>query len=821
MIKDEYTRPIITNLLSMPAKQLEEWKIKIRSLHYKLEPVTIPKELVEALKPHGNKWFCKISKPIQGNRKSGKSAFESGFLDNLYSADDQELLEWLRSGGNYAIVAQNKLAWLDADDPLIVKLFEQNFGETFTTKTGRLGEGGYHFYFITDLDENVTLLRNVGGTIKDNNIGNIQVKRKYVVGPGSLHNSGRRYKIIKNVPIRFISKEKLEQVFGQYWCSPSKKIKRFNKIAKKELNKIGNRIPIIELIPNLDEFIEKKNGEYQGSHPIHGSEGGQNFAFNTEKNSWYCYRCNSGGGALSWIAVKTGLIKCHEAKSGILRGKLYIETLKKARELGYKIDVEEAEKIEEIKEKFFSGKKTKIVNLAREILDENIYITREDDEMVYVYEPKEGRYKAFGEHFIEKEVVKKLDIMWKSGYGAEVLKYVKIKTYKSEMPETPLHLFAFKNGIYNIETDELLPFSPNYFILNAHPVEYNPKAKCPRWMQFLQEVLKTDEDRMLLQEWFGFCLYRVYFLKRVIIFVGDRDAGKTTALYVLQNLLGEKNFSAISLQALESDKFKTVKLYGKCANIGDDLPKITSKDLSKIKKASGRSILEGEYKFKTSFEFISYAKLTFSANAPPELPTDDPAIWSRFIMLDFPNRFPEHDPKTDKFLGKKLQNELPGILNWALEGLKRLLKNQRFSKEMTAESTSETYTLRSNPEVAFFEEHVTTEFDAEILKSKLFEKYKEFCKENDIYTVCGIKTFGKRLREHFGFGNVKHKKTNKGRVWTGIKLVETEEQEQDKSVKQDKQDKPAPPHPSDNARRRGAENIKTVDFDKMFSGAWR
>jgi len=190
-------------------------------------------------------------------------------------------------------------------------------------------------------------------------------------------------------------------------------------------------------------------------------------------------------------------------------------------------------------------------------------------------------------------------------------------------------------------------------------------------------------------------------------------------------------------------------------------------------------------------------------------------------MLDFPNRFPEHDPKTDKFLGKKLQNELPGILNWALEGLKRLLKNQRFSKEMTAESTSETYTLRSNPEVAFFEEHVTTEFDAEILKSKLFEKYKEFCKENDIYTVCGIKTFGKRLREHFGFGNVKHKKTNKGRVWTGIKLVETEEQEQDKSVKQDKQDKPAPPHPSDNARRRGAENIKTVDFDKMFSGAWR
>jgi len=81
--------------------------------------------------------------------------------------------------------------------------------------------------------------------------------------------------------------------------------------------------------------VRERGGILTGSHPVHGSTGGQNFSVNTKKNTWYCFRCNSGGGPALAVAVKEGIINCSEAKKGILRGELYLRVLEVAKERGY------------------------------------------------------------------------------------------------------------------------------------------------------------------------------------------------------------------------------------------------------------------------------------------------------------------------------------------------------------------------------------------------------------------------------------------------------------------------------------------------------
>jgi hypothetical protein len=84
-------------------------------------------------------------------------------------------------------------------------------------------------------------------------------------------------------------------------------------------------IPITRVVMPLN--WKQRGDEYYGTHPIHGSTTKMNFWVNRKKNTWWCFRCNAGGGALDWLAVEEGIIDCSEA--GRLRG----EKFKQAKEI--------------------------------------------------------------------------------------------------------------------------------------------------------------------------------------------------------------------------------------------------------------------------------------------------------------------------------------------------------------------------------------------------------------------------------------------------------------------------------------------------------
>ena len=103
-------------------------------------------------------------------------------------------------------------------------------------------------------------------------------------------------------------------------------------------------------------------------------------------------------------------------------------------------------------------------------------------------------------------------------------------------------------------------------------MKYDPNAECPLIQKFLEEITGSKEDAEILIEVIGYCLYRSYPIQKALMLVGDGANGKTTFLRLLTRFLGHQNVSNRSLHELETNRFAKASLFGKLANIYDDLP---------------------------------------------------------------------------------------------------------------------------------------------------------------------------------------------------------------------------------------------------------
>ncbi len=230
-----------------------------------------------------------------------------------YRYDDNELQEHLNNGGNYGICGGfGFMLNLDCDTKGTIDLAEQCLPPTFTVER-IIGKRHYHFTCKHQPNKKIKLMK------ESKDYGEIQTFGGQMVCPESTHETGDIYKVIKDLPIAEISLEQLKFVFKEY-------IKENQQIENNKVSETKETIPITDLI-NISS-LTKRGDEYQGVHPIHGSDGGNNFCVNPTKNTWHCFRCDSGGDSFYWAAVEAGIISCDEAKPGRLRGKDFIETAK-------------------------------------------------------------------------------------------------------------------------------------------------------------------------------------------------------------------------------------------------------------------------------------------------------------------------------------------------------------------------------------------------------------------------------------------------------------------------------------------------------------
>lgn len=748
-------------------------------------PVKIPDVLIERLKPFGRPCFIKVETPTPGDEHSGKKAVEKGFQNNPYEVEDPSLQGHLQGGGNYGVLAGEGIIIVETDTK---ETTEKMAGtNTFTVQSGG---GGWrrHFYILSNASEN--------GVINDaekRNLGNVQVERKYVVGPGCRHFTGNIYKIVNDAPIAYVSKERLEKIFGDNlsWAHQ----RRFEHEEQAEQEKIeGALIPLKDLI-NLSE-LQVRDDEYQGCHPIHGSLTGKNFCVNIKKNVWHCFRCNSGGGGLMWIAVKHGIIECSEAQKGALKGTKFLEALRIAREkYGFDVKVPDEELSPDVARFFEDGKFVPALT-ANELMKENRFLTqmgKEGKGLMFRYDRDNGIYQAGAEDYVNLRTRKKLGKHYTINREKEIEAFIKASTLQ-HIPETSRELIAVKNGVLNVFTRELKPFSPDYYVFNVLPTIYDVNAKCPKFDKFLPEVVPSEDDRRILQEHAGNCLLKDSRFQKALMLIGAKQNGKSTFLCVLTRALGEENVSAIPLQNLSdsSHRFTVGRLHNKIANICADLPPTPLRETDLFKKLVAGDMVTGEFKFKGEFDFIPYVKLFFSANLLPPLPKDVEAFIIRWNIINFPNSFLPGDLKRDPDLRSKLSTpeELSGVLNWMLNGLERLLSQNDFSKGGTTEEAEDRWSMSSDSQKAFVENELIATFkdfchpevEIEEEQQAVYTAYVNFCADHKLQAV-SKRTFAKHMHEFIDCTSFRTSRIVDGEkkevyLWRGIRFKKPEEKEE-------------------------------------------
>ncbi len=350
------------------------------------------------------------------------------------------------------------------------------------------------------------------------------------------------------------------------------------------------------------------------------------------------------------------------------------------------------------------------------------------NETIYVFE--EGIYTPKGKEIIKQETEELLQSKCTNHIVIEVMEKIKRRTIISneQFDKVPEELICLENGILNVKTQELFNHSPNYPFKSKLPIYFNPHEKCLDTNTFFEEIL-YPEDIPVIQEWIGFCLYKKYFIKKAIILFGEKNTGKTVLLNLLMFFLGYKNTSGINLQRISSgDKFAIASLKNKMANVFDDLSAKDLTDSGGFKIATGGGYMTGEHKFGDPFQFINYAKHIFATNNIPDVKDiNDDAYYERWIPIQLDNQVEES--KKDNFLIEKLttKEELSGLLNWSLEGLKRLLEKGNFSFNKKSKEIKQIMQRQNNPLVAFANDCLIQDDGNKISKEDMYINYCVYC----------------------------------------------------------------------------------------------
>lgn len=326
---------------------------------------------------------------------------------------------------------------------------------------------------------------------------------------------------------------------------------------------------------------------------------------------------------------------------------------------------------------------------------------------------------------------------------------------------------AFRNGVLDIVTGQMQPFSPDLVITNQIPWDYNPEAYSELADDTLNKLACGDQPiRALLEECIGYCFYRANDYKKSFMLTGKGNNGKSTFLDCVKSILGDGNISALDLKEL-GDRFSTSMMFGKLANIGDDIGDdfLQGSQVATFKKVVSGNRIKAERKGQDPFEFNPYVKLLFSANDIPRMKDKTGAVLNRLVIIPFNARFtkylpsgeidPDYNPKIRYELVE--QSSVEYLIRVGVEGLKRIIENQGFSKSDATEQMAEEYDLMNNPIKGFFAEQEEGYIFRETVQD-IFTRYQLYC--ND----CGIKpetkiSFGKTVAEMF---QVESKNTSSG-----------------------------------------------------------
>lgn len=316
-------------------------------------------------------------------------------------------------------------------------------------------------------------------------------------------------------------------------------------------------------------------------------------------------------------------------------------------------------------------------------------------------------------------------------------------------------MFNVQNGVLKLRSAKLCDHERARLITRLAGASYNPDATAPTWLRFLDDVTGGDKDlQIYLQCMVGYMLTGSTREQCIFFLYGDGSNGKSTFLEILAELLGTYAMNAQSdtitaRRSSDGPRTDIARLKGARLVTISECPADVWLDEAIVKQLTGGDVVTARYLYGREFEFRPEFKLIMATNHKPRIRGTDAGIWRRIRLVPFTQRIPEE--KQDLQLPDKLRAELPGILNWALEGLRQWMQASSGGKRRglphcaAVDSATAEYRGEQDRLKQFLDDCTEAAPSYTIQAGVLYQVYRKWCEENgERYPLTGTK-FGREM----------------------------------------------------------------------------
>lgn len=297
------------------------------------------------------------------------------------------------------------------------------------------------------------------------------------------------------------------------------------------------------------------------------------------------------------------------------------------------------------------------------------------------------------------------------------------------------------------ESVDLEPHTPELFAVNGLPYSWDRNAECPRWEQFLDRVLPNEAKQRVLAQWCGYCLLPTNRYQKIFVMVGEGANGKSVIMDVTRHLVGKSNVSAAPLEQLHQPH-ALQPLVGKLLNQATEWGYLHQTGLMTLKAVSGGDSVTINPKHKAPYEAVLPVRWMVSTNEVPQVQDRSEAIWRRLMLMEFEEQIPPDEQIPKERFVDMLCEELPGILIWALCGLKDLEDQGGFEIPDCMAKSAREMREKSNPAASWCEQSLVVAKNAELNLRSAYADYKSYC-NNGGWKPLNRANFSKQIRRWF------------------------------------------------------------------------
>ncbi|MBL7847240.1 MAG: DNA primase [Cyclobacteriaceae bacterium] len=327
-------------------------------------------------------------------------------------------------------------------------------------------------------------------------------------------------------------------------------------------------------------------------------------------------------------------------------------------------------------------------------------------------------------------------------------------------------LIPLLNGTFEIKDGHrsLRGFDKSDFLTFQLPFKYDSKATAPIFQNFLDQVLPDKNTQLVLAEFIGYLFTKDLKLEKALILFGSGANGKSVIFEVITNLLGNNSVSNFSLSSLTNESgYYRAMLANKLVNYASEIN--GNLEASLFKQLVSGEPVEARLPYGNPMIIEKYAKLMFNTNTLPQDVEHTNAYFRRFLIVPFDVTIKEENQDVD-LANKIIKAELPGVFNWVLTGLDRLLLSRAFTESVAISNQLKLYRISSDSVAEFLvDENYRKSTHKWISLKDLFQEYRNYCRYNG-YREVNSRNLGTRLRHH-GIDVIRKKGGNVAFVFKG------------------------------------------------------